>query len=82
MASGLFKAAGIAMLSLLLGACATPPKKEAKKDDGEYVWYTPTGSHIPIKVRKEQLQSTDAEKDEMRARFSDLQQRGSRAPRE
>ena len=51
-----------ALLLLGLAGCATETtaKKEAKADDGEYEWVTPTGSNIAVKVRKGQKAATVA----------------------
>lgn len=35
-----------------LGCATSTPKKEAKADEGEYEWFTPTGSNIAVKVPK------------------------------
>jgi hypothetical protein len=42
--------------TLALCGCATPPdpKKEAKSAGDEYVWVTPIGSNIRVKVKKGQ----------------------------
>jgi hypothetical protein len=81
-----------AALVLLLGSClaagcATPAQKQAKtepakQDDDEYVYYTPIGSYIPVKVRKADLKMSDADADKARDIFADLQRKGQRAPRE
>jgi hypothetical protein len=46
------------ILGVLLGGCRTPPSRaaaKAKDPRDEYVWYTPTGSHIPIYLKKSEL---------------------------
>ena len=46
---------GLASLCVVaLCGCATPAatNKEAKSDKDEYVWVTPVGSNIPVRVRK------------------------------
>lgn len=71
------------LAATLLGACAGPAKntagEKADKDSGEYVYYTPTGSSIPVKVRKEQVQSSDSQTTQDQNMMRDLQLRGSRA---
>lgn len=47
----------LSLLAVGLVGCATTPK-EAKADDGEYEWVTPTGSNIAVKVKKGQKAST------------------------
>ena len=50
-----------ALVAIGLFGCATQPKaKEAKADDGEYEWVTPTGSNIAVKVKKGQRATTVA----------------------
>jgi hypothetical protein len=50
-----------ALFAIGVVGCSTPaPKKEAKTDDAEYEWVTPTGSNIAVKVRKGQRASTIA----------------------
>lgn len=61
-----------AALSLLLAGCYTPPARTAsaaRQSADEYVWYTPTGSHIPIYVRKSELvdrENTRSDQEAMR----------------
>lgn len=45
----------------LLTSCASQPADPTakKKSEEEYVYYTPTGSHIPIKVRKSLVTPTE-----------------------
>ena len=60
---------------LLLGCTSPDKKKKAKVEDEpgvEYVYYTPTGSHIPIRVRKDQLKPSDSDGDKIRDTFADL----------
>ncbi|MDB6095420.1 MAG: hypothetical protein JWM32_2982 [Verrucomicrobia bacterium] len=44
----------------LLGCATDPAKKEAKTDAGEYEYVTPTGSNIPVRVKKGQRAATIA----------------------
>jgi len=72
----------------LLIACAfsfagcTTPKKAAEVDaDGkpiEYVYYTPTGSNIPVKIRKDQLLASDPIRDQQELRR--IQQQAAQTP--
>jgi len=54
------------LLVVALCSCAAPAKVSGDKDANgnkiEYVYYTPTGSNIPVRVRKDELQNTDKEK--------------------
>ena len=54
--------AGI-LTAMLLTSCVAPAKQTGEKDANgnkvEYVYYTPTGSNIPVKVRKDQLPSSN-----------------------
>ena len=58
------------ILSGLPGGCSTPARTaSAKKQADEYVWFTPTGSHIPIYIRKSELidrENTKADQEAMR----------------
>ena len=51
-------AAGV-LLAATLASCTTPAKqstdKDAKGKDIEYVYITPTGSNVPIRVPKDQV---------------------------
>ena len=51
---------GLATLcTLALCGCATPDsKKQAKTARDEYVWVTPIGSNIPIRVKKGDVAGT------------------------
>jgi hypothetical protein len=54
------------LLIVALAACVAPAKVPEEKDANgkkiEYVYYTPTGTSIPIRVRKDQLKTSDQEK--------------------
>jgi hypothetical protein len=48
----------------LLSGCNTAPKQAEVDANGkkiEYVYITPTGSNVPVKIRKDQSQSSDAQ---------------------
>jgi hypothetical protein len=51
------------MFAVTLTSCVAPPKdgKDANGKKIEYVYYTPTGSSIPIRVPKDSIQLTDNE---------------------
>lgn len=51
-----------ALVAIGLFGCATDSKakKEAKAEDAEYEWVTPTGSNIAVKVKKGQRATTVA----------------------
>lgn len=55
-----------ALLVVALTSCVAPAKVSEEKDANgnkiEYVYYTPTGSNIPVRVRKDQLKTPDTEK--------------------
>jgi len=64
--------------------CATAPKKAEVDANGkpiEYVWVTPTGSHVPVKVPKDQAaayQSYTAKDQETMRR---LEQQSAQTPK-
>jgi hypothetical protein len=65
--------AGI-LASLLLASCVAPPKEtDANGKKIEYVYYTPTGSSIPVRVPKDSLKLSDSEADAQQKGFTDLQ---------
>jgi len=60
-------------LGMFQAGCASqlPRTASAAKQNAaeEYVWYTPTGSHIPIRIRKSELtesENTRADQEAMR----------------
>jgi hypothetical protein len=65
------------LLAVTLTSCVAPAKVSEEKDANgnkiEYVYYTPTGSNLPIKVRKDQLQTSDSETDAAQKALTDLQ---------
>jgi hypothetical protein len=64
----------IVLLAVTLTSCVAP--KEEKDANGkkiEYVYYTPTGSSIPIRVPKDSLQLTDSEAAAQQKEVTDLQ---------
>ena len=71
----------LVFLALAFAGCAGP-KKEAEVDANgkkiEYVWYTPTGSNMPVKVRKDSLQQSDSQTEHDKDAMQRAQQRGLR----
>lgn len=68
----------------LLAGCATTGTKEAadpKEKKVEYVYYTPTGSNIAVRIRKDLLQTPDSTTNNDQAVLRDLQIKGQRAPK-
>jgi hypothetical protein len=61
-----------ALFSSLAAGCHTAPDRKslaARKPAEEYVWYTPTGSHIPLYIRKSELvdrENTKSDQEAMR----------------
>ncbi len=62
----------IGTLGAFLAGCQTPPPRTAtavQKKADEYVWYTPTGSHLPIYIKKSELterENTRSDQEAMR----------------
>jgi hypothetical protein len=70
------------LLLATLTSCATPtkyPETDANGKKIEYVWYTPVGSNLPIKVRKDQLPTSDDDAAVMDKELGDIQ-RGTSGP--
>jgi hypothetical protein len=65
------------LLLVTLTSCAAPAKVSEEKDANgkkiEYVYYTPTGSNLPIRVRKDQMQTSDSETEAAQKAVTDLQ---------
>ena len=71
----------ILIISTLAGC--TSPGKVAEETDAngkkiEYVYYTPTGSNIPVKIRKDQLQTSEAETTADQAALRKVMQMGTK----
>ena len=70
------------LITVMLTSCASDKAKaeakKAKEDSKEYVDYYPTGSNIPIKVRKDQLQTSENRTAEDQKAFQDAQTLGSK----
>lgn len=70
------------LLLATLTSCATPtkyPEKDANGKKIEYVYYTPVGSNVPIKVRKDQVATSDLDAAAMTQELGDIQ-RGTSGP--
>jgi hypothetical protein len=66
------------LLLVTLTSCVAPAKKASEERDAngnkiEYVYYTPTGSNLPIRVRKDQLKTSDSETNAAQKELTDLQ---------
>ena len=69
-------------LAAALASCASErvkaANKAAKEDSKEYVDYYPTGSNIPVKVRKDQLKTSDQRTEGDQKALADAQTMGAR----
>jgi hypothetical protein len=65
----------VVLLAVALTSCVAPAKeeKDANGKKIEYVYYTPTGSSIPIRVPKDSVQLTDSEAASQDKALTDLQ---------
>lgn len=75
----------IALLLALvtLTGCNTTPKKVELDENGkpvEYVTYTPTGSRLPVRVRKDQMKTQESQTARDQQALKEAQQRGGRVP--
>lgn len=79
--------AGAFAAVLLTGCASEASKAQAKKDkeaqnaavaSGQYVWYTPVGSSIPILVPKDQVKASANETDQTQNTMRDVQRKGQR----
>jgi hypothetical protein len=65
------------VLVAIVTSCASPAKvsdeRDASGDKIEYINYTPSGSNIPIKVRKDSMKSSDSTAAARDKAFTDLQ---------
>jgi hypothetical protein len=70
------------LITAVLTACASDKvkaeNKRAKDHSQEYVDYYPTGSNIPVKVRKDQLQTPEGRTAADQKALQDAQTLGSR----
>ena len=74
----------IGLLALTLTSCVAPAKVSDEKDANgkkiEYVYYTPTGSSIPIRVPKDSVPLTDSEVAAQQKALEDLQRKDMISP--
>ncbi len=72
------------MMVVALTSCVAPAKESEERDANgkkiEYVYYTPTGSNLPIRVRKADLKTTDKESAASQKLISDAQRMDTVAP--
>jgi hypothetical protein len=65
------------VLVAVITSCASPAKVSEERDANgnkiEYVYYTPSGSNIPIKVRKDSLKTSDSTAAAQDKAYTDLQ---------
>lgn len=77
----IIRAIALSFLLVTLTSCATRAKAAEEKDANgkkiEYVYYTPTGSNLPIRVRKDQVTSSDSETTAAQKALTDLQRESS-----
>lgn len=71
-------------LATLAGCKSTPKEAEVDANGNkiEYVYYTPTGSSIPVRIRKDQMKPTEEESKQGQETFKQIQQRGVRPPKD
>jgi hypothetical protein len=71
-----------ALLAIALTSCVAPHKeeKDANGKTIEYVYYTPTGSSIPIRVPKDSLKLTDNEAASENKAITDMQRDATDKP--
>jgi hypothetical protein len=75
------KISSSALLVGVLTSCTTPAKVSDDVDANgkkiEYVYYTPSGSNIPVRVRKDSLQMSDSDAAAQAKALTDLQRDAS-----
>ncbi len=71
------------LLAATLTSCTVPAKQAEERDANgnkiEYVYYTPTGSNVPIRVRKDALKTSASDTDAQQRAFGDLQRESGSA---
>jgi len=74
---------GFLGISAVLSGCASDPAKAAakKKEDDGYVWIYPTGSHIAVRVPKDQANSSAQQTASDQAALSNVLSRTQVTPR-
>jgi hypothetical protein len=74
----------IVLLVAALTSCTVPAKETEERDANgkkiEYVYYTPVGSNIPIRVRKDQLKGTDKDNADAQKFLTDAERLGVQPP--
>lgn len=72
------------LLVASLTSCVAPAKESEERDANgkkiEYVYYTPVGSNIPIRVRKDQLKGTDKDNADAQKVLTDAERLGVPPP--
>ncbi|HVT73000.1 MAG TPA: hypothetical protein VHD61_07675 [Lacunisphaera sp.] len=72
----------LVLVSGCAGTATTNQAEQAKnKKESEYVYYTPTGSNIPVRIRKDLLQSSAAETSSDQEAIRNLQIKGQKSPK-
>ena len=70
-----------AILVAALTSCTTPAKDSKSKDangkEVEYVYITPTGSNVPIRVPKDQVAGASDDSATANKSFTDMQRNGT-----
>jgi len=74
------------MVVLACASCATSKKETAKPKDQkepEYVYYMPTGTHIPVRIRADLLPTSESQTagDQQALRALQDQQQSQRLPK-
>jgi hypothetical protein len=78
---GLFMAAGLTSCASDAAKAQLKKEREEQNKPGvEYVLYYPTGSNIPIKIPKDQAQTTEAQTQAAQDAMRDVQRNGARLP--
>lgn len=72
----------LATCALYFSGCTTPKKEtvelDAKGKPIEYVWITPVGSHIAIKVPKDQAQTGEVDREREKQSIQNVLNRGTK----
>src|SRR6478736_302751 len=72
----------LAICTFSFFGCATPKQAEldANGKPIEYVWITPTGSNIPVKVRKDQVQTNSTGSSHDQEALRRIEQQSAKTP--
>jgi hypothetical protein len=68
---------GLLAGSLLAGCATQKAQATNKKSEDEYIWVTPTGSNIPVRVKKTDLQAAAGDPQVAQDALRDVQKRGA-----